>query len=81
MDKNNKMNSKTSIEDSGTKIHDKGTFTQSKFHSKGGDDDRMRQLLARIQYLEKLLGSKQSIDEGRSQKEKLPLIKRPKLHK
>ena len=42
MDKNNKMNSKTSIEDSGTKIHDKGTFTQSKFHSKGGDDDRMR---------------------------------------
>ena len=79
LEKNNKSNSKNSIEDSGSKIHDRGTYTQSKFHSKG-DDDKLRELLARIEYLERMMGSKNT-DDGKSDKEKLPLIKRPKFVK
>ena len=40
LERNNKINSKTSIEDGSSKLHDKASYTQTKFHSK--DDDRFR---------------------------------------
>lgn len=71
--KDHNVQSKTSIEDdSGSKSRfDKGSYTQNKFR----DDDKLKDLQARIEYLEKMMGSKNSIDHEKN--DKLPLIKRP----
>lgn len=69
MKRENNAHSKTSIDDEKKNKFDRGNFTQVKFK-----DDSLKDLIARIEYLEKMLGSKSSIGE-----DKLPLIKRNKI--
>jgi uncharacterized coiled-coil protein SlyX len=71
-----RINSKASIE--GTPKNDyKGSYTQTKFHTK--DDDRLRELEKRLDYLEKLIQKQNTGEDSKSNQEKLPLIKRAKL--
>ena len=65
--RDNNSHSKTSIDDE-KKRFDGGNLTQAKFK-----DDSLKDLIARIEYLEKMLGSKNSIGD---EKDKLPVIKR-----
>jgi hypothetical protein len=65
--RDNNSHSKTSIDDE-KKRFDRGNLTQAKFK-----DDSLKDLIARIEYLEKMLGSKNSIGD---EKDKLPVIKR-----
>lgn len=64
-------NSKTSIEDDKRGKFERGNYTQVKFK-----DDSLKEILVRLDYLEKMLGSKNSIGDD---KDKLPLIKRNKI--
>jgi hypothetical protein len=65
--RDNNSHSKTSIDDE-KKRFDRGNLTQAKFK-----DDSLKDLITRIEYLEKMLGSKNSIGD---EKDKLPVIKR-----
>lgn len=62
MRKEQNAHSKTSIEeDSGSKGRfDKASYTQNRFRD---DDSKLRELIARVDYLEKMMGSKNSINQ------------------
>lgn len=47
IEKKNKEYAKTSIQDSPSKLNEKGTYTSTKFHPKG-EDDKWKELLIRI---------------------------------
>ena len=70
--------SKTSIEEENPNKNrfDKANYTTTKFK----DDDKLKELTSRVDYLEKLMGSKNSInhDDSKGTHDKLPMIRRPK---
>lgn len=68
----NNNNSKTSIDDDRRPKIDRGAYTHTKFK-----DESLKDIIGRLEYLEKIIGSRTSIDDKNS--DKLPLIKRNRV--